>query len=194
MANLAYITPSRAISLLANPPSLGVMVDRINQLEAFLTDWFKFRFPETDYVGNITTRSRLLTLRNYPVVRVNQVRYAQPSIPGAARSYSIANALWISDRTVQVPSQGVYECSYSAGYGTYELAMLEPFLIDILSKWDETGGLSWLSQSSGNVIEVSLPGGISQKKQFSNSSNRKEQTDGDRFFASFSSFRRRVIT
>lgn len=195
MPNLAYLTPERAIALLANPPSLEVMIDRLNQLEGFLTGWFNFRFPETDYLENITTRNHLLTLRQYPVVSVSQVRYAQPVMPGSERSYSTVNTMWISDRTVRVPCQGVYQCSYRAGYGLNELAKLEPLLIDILARWEETGGLNWLWQPSGEVIEVSLPGGISQRKQFAGSSAlQKRQTEGDRFFASFAGYRRKVIT
>lgn len=193
MPNLAYLTPERAIALLANPPSLEVMTDRLNQLESFLNGWFNFRFPETDYLENITTRNHLLTLRQYPVVSVSQVRYAQPALPGVERSYSEINALWISDRTVRVPCQGVYQCSYRAGYGVDELARLEPILINILSSWEEMGGLNWLWQPSGNVVEVSLPGGISQRKQF-DTAGRKQQTEGDRFFASFAGYRRKVIT
>lgn len=193
MTNLAYLTPDRALSLLANPPSLEVVSDRINQLETYLNDWFNFRFPETDYVDNIVTRTQLLTLRNYPVVQVDAVRYALPSIPGAVRSHSSVNAAWISDRTVRVPFAGTYQCTYRAGYEQAMVSRLEPLLLEILSRWDELGGLGWLVQPAGDVVAVSLPGGISQTKQI-NATGRKPQTAGDRLLASFGNYRRLVIT
>lgn len=193
MTNLAYLTPDRALSLLTNPPSLEVISDRLNQIEAYLNGWFRFRFPETDYVEEILARSNMLTLRQYPVVSVTQVRCVVPSAPGEARSYSTCSARWVHDRTVWVPSPRVYECSYRAGYGAL-LSQLEPILIGILSRWDETGGLGWLSEAGGNIVEVSIPGGITQRKQYGSLNNLGNQTEGDRLLASFARYRRLTLT
>lgn len=204
MATLPYITIAQARTLLLArgfyttetiPPDIELGY-RIAELEAILTQWFNFRFPETDYTELTRCYGTILTLGQYPVKTVASLEYRLATQPGQAETFSPTGVLWHGSRTVTVPRAGYYRVVYTAGYPPNVVATLEPFIVRTLARYDEAnGGFGWLTEVAGDVTEVTMPGGISQKKEYKSSS--KADPIGsrtiDRLLSTFNDYRRRVI-
>lgn len=205
MATLPYISVAQARSLLLarnlytpqTIPSDGELGYRIGELETILTQWFCFRFPETDYVDLIRCSGFFLTLPEYPVVSVSSIQFRLPNLPTQPESFTTTSVLWQGGRTIAVPRSGYYKATYCAGYSSAVVATLEPFMIRAIAKYDEKiNGFGWLTAVAGDVVEVDMPGGIRQRKEYKYSA--KSDPVGsrtiDRMLVSFANYRRRVIT
>lgn len=205
MATLPYISVAQARSLLLarnlytpqTIPSDGEIGYRIGELETILTEWFGFRFPETDHVDLIRCSVFFLTLPEYPVVSVSSIQFRMPNLPNQPESFATTSALWQGGRTIAVPRSGYYKATYCAGYSPSIVATLEPFMIRAIAKYDmANGGFDWLTAIAGDVVEVDMPGGIRQRKEYKHSA--KADPVGsrtiDRMLATFANYRRRVIT
>lgn len=203
MATLPYISVAQARSLLLarniyttqTIPSDGELGYRIGELETILTQWFNFRFPETDYVDLIRCSGFLLTLPEYPVVAVNSIQFRLPNLPTQAESFTTTSVMWQGGRTISVPRSGYYKATYCAGYSDDVVATLHPFIVRVLAKYDDINGFGWLTETAGDVTEVIMPGGISQRKEYKYSA--KADPIGsrtiDRMLSTFNHYRRRVI-
>lgn len=205
MATIPYITIARAKEILLarnlytveTIPSDIELGYRIAELDAILTQWFNFRFPETDYVNEVRTYGSSLTLGQYPVKSVASVEARLVNQPNQAIIYAPTSVLWRGGRTISVSGAGYYRVTFTAGYPANGVAALEPFIVRALAKYDESiGGFDWLTEVAGNVTSVTMPGGISQTKEYK-SSSKSDQVGSrtiDRLLSTFSDYRRRVIT
>jgi hypothetical protein len=204
MATLPYITVERAKTLLIDRghytpetiPSDIELTYRIDELSAILDQWFNFRFPETDYVELLRCYGLTLTLNQYPVSSVTAIEYRLPALPNKPVVFTPTVILWHGGRTLSVPRAGYYRVTFAAGYPPEEVATLEPFIMRTLAKYDDLAGFDWLLEPAGVVTEVSMPGGISQKKEYRSSKYADPigSRTIDRLLASFTNFRRRVLT